>query len=79
MPNNSFSGQFQMNQPLVDPNIPDNACEFSSEFLVPPDQSSLGQDVKVALDINSAAKYLLQWLSSSDFATTGSGDNRTVS
>ena len=29
-------------------------------------------------DINSAAKYLLQWLASSDFTTVGVGNSRTV-
>jgi len=78
MLDNSFSGQFQTNQPLVDPNVPDNASEFSSEFLVPAGSTGVDNDVKVALDINSAAKYLLQWLAGSDFVTTGVGDARTV-
>ena len=78
MPNSGFSGQFQMNNPITDPNTPDTSNEFSSEFLVPPGTGSIGEDVKVALDINSAAKYLLQWLASSDFATVGVGDGRTV-
>ena len=73
-----FSGQFQMNNPITDPNTPDTSNEFSSEFLVPAGSTGLGDDVKVALDINSAAKYLLQWLAGSDFSTTGVGDSRTV-
>ena len=78
MLDSGFSGQFQMNNPITDPNTPDTSNEFSSEFLVPAGTGSLGEDVKVALDINSAAKYLLQWLASSDFATVGVGDSRTV-
>ena len=78
MLDSGFSGQFQMNNPITDPNIPDTSNEFSSEFLVPAGSTGLGDDVKVALDINSAAKYLLQWLASSDFATVGVGDSRTV-
>ena len=62
MLDSGFSGQFQMNNPITDPNTPDTSNEFSSEFLVPSGTGSLGEDVKVALDINSAAKYLLQWL-----------------
>lgn len=78
MLDSGFSGQFQMNNPITDPNTPDTSNEFSSEFLVPAGNTGLGDDVKVALDINSAAKYLLQWLALSDFATVGVGDGRTV-
>jgi len=74
----NFSGQFLLEQPLQDSNIPDNSSELSSKFLVPEGSSGVNQDIKVALDNISVGKFLLEWLASSDFTTTGTGDSRTV-